>query len=164
MILQPVRSLLLLSVATLAMTESSSPSQAQYGRDRQILRMDQQALQQEQYRLRQDVQNGNIFGVLRDVNQIDQTQQYINMDRQAIRQDLYGNPYYYQPAVVQPNYPYYQQQYVQQNPGVVYQQPVVQQPVVQQPVQQQTLIPHPQYPGYYYYPSNPGQLYIYPAR
>ncbi|MDR3635753.1 MAG: hypothetical protein P4L84_18270 [Isosphaeraceae bacterium] len=26
----------------------------------------------------------------------------------------------------------------------------------------QALVPHPQYPGYYYYPSNPAQLYYYP--
>lgn len=30
------------------------------------------------------------------------------------------------------------------------------------PLPGQTLVPHPQYPGYYYYPSNPGQLYYYP--
>ena len=53
--------------------------------------------------------------------------------------------------------------------NIRYDQSLVQNDLAYQPgyrpnvYQSQSLLPHPQYPGCYYYPSNPGQLYYYPT-
>ncbi len=141
------RGKLTLLVALAGLTFGTENASAQLFGDLIREERDINRLNRDEMRLQNDLGNGNLFGVINDLGNINRDEMRIQRDETRLQYDLYGRPIY-------PGYPGYQNNYVQSGtqPGYVNQ------------TQTQSLVPHPSYPGYYYYPSNPGQLYYYPGQ
>ena len=106
---------------------------------------DQQRINNDEQRLLYDVSHhpGNVTN---DLNRLNYDEGRLQRDESRLQYDTSGQPYYPGGYTTGGGYV-----------GGGYTPPVYSS-------QSQALQPHPQYPGYYYYPSNPGQLYYYPGQ
>ena len=114
-------------------------------------RNDQRQVRQDQKLLTKDLNNGNLGGAIGEMILLNQDQQRVNRDRGRIYRDLNGG------------YPY-GGGYYPNGGSTYYPGSVTTQPTYTPTTYQEQLVPSPTSPGYYYYPSNPGQLYYYPTQ